>query len=125
MELVLITPLLVVLLLFAVVAGRFAVAANDVTEAARDAAREASLWRDPVQATDRGTARGLASLAAVHLACHDPIVTVDPEDLRPGGEVVAEVHCTVEVADALGLRVAGAKTFSARAVAVVDRYRGR
>jgi Flp pilus assembly protein TadG len=122
-ELVLITPVLVLLLLFAVAAGRFSVARNQVNEAARDAAREASTWRAPQAASSHGVERGLASLAGSHVSCRGPTVVVDTSRLHPGGDVVAEVTCTVDLGDLLGLRLGGAKTFKARAVAVVDTFR--
>jgi Flp pilus assembly protein TadG len=122
-ELVLIAPVLVLLMLFAVAAGRFSVARNQINEAARDAAREASTWRTPQAASTNGVERGLASLADSHMSCHAPSVQIDASDLRPGGEVVADVTCTVELGDLLGLRLGGEKTFQARSVAVVDAFR--
>jgi Flp pilus assembly protein TadG len=122
-ELVLITPVLVLLMLFAVAAGRFSVARNQVNEAARDAAREASTWRSPGAASSHGVERGLASLAASRVSCRSPGVAIDTSGLRPGGAVVADVTCTVDLGDLLGLRLGGAKTFKARAVAVVDTFR--
>jgi Flp pilus assembly protein TadG len=122
-ELVLIAPVLVLMMLFAVAAGRFSVARNQVNEAARDAAREASTWRTPRSASTQGVERGLASLADSHVSCRAPGVEIDASDLRPGGEVVADVTCTVELGDLLGLRLGGEKTFQARAVAVVDTFR--
>jgi hypothetical protein len=57
------------------------------------------------------------------MSCHAPSVQIDATDLRPGGEVVADVTCTVELSDLLGLRLGGEKTFRARSVAVVDAFR--
>jgi Flp pilus assembly protein TadG len=122
-ELVVITPVLIVLLLFVVAAGRFAMARNRVDEAARDAAREASTWATPMAATTNGVARGLASLNGGGVGCRRPAVTIDTSRLRPGGKVVADVSCTVELGDLMGLRVGGWRTFRARAVAVVDTFR--
>jgi Flp pilus assembly protein TadG len=122
-ELVLITPVLLVLMMFALVAGRFALARNQVTEAARDAAREASTWPTAPVATRAGVQRGLDSLNAGKVSCQEPQVVIDASRLRPGGEVVADVSCTVALDDVLGLRIAGTKTFRARAVAVVDTFR--
>jgi Flp pilus assembly protein TadG len=122
-ELVLITPVLVLIMLFAVAAGRFSLARNQVNEAARDAAREASTWQTPQAASTNGGERGLASLTDSHLSCHAPSVEIDASDLRPGGEVVADVTCTVDLGDLLGLRLGGEKTFQARSVAVVDTFR--
>lgn len=122
-EMVLVTPVLVLLMMFALVAGRVALARNRVTEAARDAAREASTWPTPAAATREGTERGLDSLNAGRVSCRQPLVVIDVSQLRPGGEVVADVTCTVALDDVLGLRIVGAKTFRARAVAVVDTFR--
>jgi hypothetical protein len=122
-ELVLLTPVLIVLLLFVVLAGRFSLARNRVDEAARDAAREASTWPTPMEAQTNGIARGLASLDGGGVTCRGPAVIVDTARLHPGGEVVADVRCTVQVGDLVGLHVGGTREFRARAVAVVDTFR--
>jgi Flp pilus assembly protein TadG len=122
-ELVLITPVLLVLMMFALVAGRFALARNQVTEAARDAAREASTWPTPLAAHDAGVQRGLDSLNAGKVSCQQPQVVIDASQLRPGGAVVADVSCAVALDDVLGLHIGGTKNFHARAVAVVDTFR--
>jgi len=122
-ELVLITPVLLLLVMFALAAGRFSVARNQVVEAARDAAREASTWPSPRAATDAGVQRGLDSLSGSRISCASPVVRIDTSRLRPGGEVVADVSCTVALSDVLGLRLGGSKTVRARAVSVVDTFR--
>lgn len=122
LEMVLVTPVLIVLLLFAVAAGRFSVARNEVTEAARDAAREASTWRSPVQASTEGVRRGLDSLSAGRVTCRSPSVMIDASRLYPGGSAVADVTCTVQLGDLVGLRMGGSRTLRARAVAVVDTF---
>jgi Flp pilus assembly protein TadG len=119
---VLITPVLIVLLLFAVAAGRLSVARNQVTEAARDAAREASTWRTQSEATTYGMQRGLDSLSAGHVTCRSPSVAIDASRLRPGGEAIADVACTVQLGDLVGLRMGGSRTLRARAVSVVDTF---
>lgn len=122
-ELVLVTPVLLVLMMFALMAGRFALARTQVTEAARDAAREASTWPTAGPATTAGVQRGLASLNVGKVSCQMPEVVIDTSRLRPGGEVVADATCTVALDDVLGLRVGGSRTFHARAVAAVDTFR--
>jgi len=122
-EMVLVTPVLVLLMMFALVAGRFSLARNQVTEAARDAAREASTWPTATAATQAGTQRGLDSLNAGKVSCQQAQVVIDVSRLHPGGEVVADVTCTVALDDVLGLRIVGAKTFRGRAVSVVDTFR--
>ena len=66
-ELALLAPALLLLLSFAVVAGRSQVAEGAVAEAARAAAREASLSRDPAIATASATAQAERTLAAQDL----------------------------------------------------------
>ena len=122
-ELVLITPVLLLLATFALAAGRYSLARDRVAEAARDAAREGSTWSVPAAAVRNGTQRGLDSLNAGPVSCQSPQVAIDTAQLRPAGAVTAEVTCTVQLGDVLGLRVGGSKTFRARAVAVVDRFR--
>jgi hypothetical protein len=122
-ELVLVTPVLLLLLMFALASGRFSVARDRVTESARDAAREASLWPTPAAAAEAGARRGVESLNASRMSCQAPQVVIDTSRLRPGGEVIADVSCTVMLGDVAGLRIGGSKTFRARAVAVVDTFR--
>ena len=59
-ELVLLTPVFILLLFFVVVAGRLAVSRNQIDGAARDAAREASTWRSATDATIHGVLQGLS-----------------------------------------------------------------
>ena len=124
-ELVLLTPVFVILLLLVVAAGRMAVARNQVDEAARDAAREASVWRSPVDARDRGAAKALADLAGGHVGCRNPRVVIDTTRLRPGGEVVADVGCSVLLSDLVGLHIGPSRQMQATAVAVVDSFRSQ
>ncbi|MDP9073353.1 MAG: pilus assembly protein [Actinomycetota bacterium] len=122
-ELVLITPVLLLLVMFALAAGRYSLTRERVTEAARDAAREASTWSTPAAAIASGTQRGLDSLNASRVSCQAPQVVIDTSRLRPAGDVTADVTCTVALSDVLGLRLGGSKTFRARSVAAVDSFR--
>ena len=124
-ELVLLTPVFVLLLFFVVAAGRLAVSRNDVDEAARDAAREASTWRTAADATSQGVRQGLADLNGGRLSCRNPQVSIDVSDFRPGGEIVAAVRCTVALGDVSGLGIGPSRTLEATAVAVVDTFRSR
>jgi hypothetical protein len=124
-ELVLLTPVFIVLLFFVVAAGRLAVSRNEVDGAARDAAREASTWRSAVDANSHGVQQGLSDLESGHLSCRNPEVSIDTSELRPGGEIVAAVRCTVELTDVSGVRIGPSRTLQARAVAVVDTFRSR
>jgi Flp pilus assembly protein TadG len=124
-ELVLLTPVFILLLFFVVTAGRLAVSRNQIDGAARDAAREASTWRSATDASNHGVLQGLSDLQGGHSSCRNPQVTIDTSGLRPGGEVVAAVSCTIALGDISGLRVGPSRTMQARAVAVVDTFRSR
>jgi Flp pilus assembly protein TadG len=122
-ELTLLTPLLVALLLFIVVVGRFAEARFEVDDAARDAARAASLGRSPDEARSMAEQAAAATLDAGGVACRAMTVDVDLSDFRPGGNVAADVACVVDLADVGLIRLPGAKTLAASSVAVVDIFR--
>ncbi len=123
-EMVLLTPVLLVLLLFVVAAGRLGVARNQLGEAARDAAREASLWRSPAVARQQGADLAVSDLAG-RVGCRDPVVDIDTSALRPGGHVLARVRCTVQLSDLVGLHLGPARSMQATAVAVVDTFRSQ
>ncbi|MHB8342537.1 MAG: TadE/TadG family type IV pilus assembly protein [Mycobacteriales bacterium] len=123
-ELVLLTPLLILILLFVVALGRLASARLQVDTAAGDAARAASLARDPVTATQLAEQTATATLAGGHLSCAHLGVSVDTADFVPGGWVAVTVTCSVSLADMTGLRLPATETVSSRFVEPIDRYRG-
>jgi len=123
-ELVLLAPLLVLFLLFVVALGRLAGARLDVDGAAAQAARAASIARDPATATTAAEQTAVAALAGDHVSCSRLGVTVDTSADRPGGWVAVIVTCTANLGDLTGLRLPAAHTTSARSVAVIDQYRG-
>lgn len=123
-ELVLVTPVLVVLLLFVVLLGRLTSARADVDAAARDAARAAAIARSGTDARTRAGAAAEATLTANGVTCRRLTVAVDTADFTPGGTVAANVSCVVDLSDLAGLRVPASRTVAARFVAPVDLYRG-
>ena len=76
-ELALLAPALVLLLSFDVLAGRVQIAEGAVHEAARAAAREASLARDAATAAALAGAQAERTLAAQDLRCQRITVDVD------------------------------------------------
>lgn len=123
-ELVLVTPVLVVLMLFAVAGGRLASARAELDAAARDSARAASIARSPATAERAGQEAAGAALADERLTCQRFAVAIDTSDFRPGGMVTAVVTCDVGLADLTGLGVPGTRTLSSRFVEPIDRFRG-
>lgn len=123
-ELVLVTPFLFLLLLFAVAAGRLVNARLDVDSAAQQAARAASLARTPQAASAQATQVAQAALAGQSVSCDPAVITPDTGDFVPGGEVTVTVTCTVHLSDLSLLHVPGSETITATFTAPIDTYRG-
>ncbi|WP_233498856.1 TadE/TadG family type IV pilus assembly protein [Blastococcus sp. TF02A-26] len=128
-ELALLAPALLLLLSFAVVAGRTQVAEGAVAEAARAAAREASLAQDAVTAATLADAQADRTLAAQDLRCQSTSVDIDTTGFQapPGqpGDVTVSITCVVGMADLLAPGLPGAVTVEASFTSPVDAYRER
>jgi Flp pilus assembly protein TadG len=122
-ELVILTPLLILFLLFVVALGRVASARLDVDGAAAQAARAASIARDPTTATTVAQQTASAALGGDHVTCADLTVNTDITDFAPGGWVAVTVTCTVNMDDLTGLSLPAAHAITSRFVEDVDTYR--
>jgi Flp pilus assembly protein TadG len=123
-ELLLVTPLLVALMMLIVTAGRLVQARLEVTSAAMQAARAASLARDPATATASATAVASSALASQHLTCGALAVSTNTAAFRPGGQVIVQVSCTVSIAGLASLHLPGAEALTSQAAAPIDLFRG-
>ena len=123
-EVAVLAPALVALMLLVVFAGRVSEAEGEVRRAASQGARAASLQQNAAGAVDAATTVVNGNLADSGFVCGALDVEVDTEQLQPGGSVVVVVRCTADMSDVALLGVPGSRTFVARAVEVVDRYRG-
>jgi Flp pilus assembly protein TadG len=123
-ELVLLTPVLIVMLLFVVALGRITSTRQDVEAAARDAARAAANARSPSAARADGTAAASAALDEQGTTCRTLTVTVDTTSFVAGGNVTARVSCNVELGDLTGLSLPASRTITSTFAAPVDLYRG-
>jgi Flp pilus assembly protein TadG len=128
-ELALLAPALLLLLSFAVLAGRTQIAEGAVQEAARAAAREASLARDAATAAAQAGAQAERTLAAQDLRCQATTVDVDTAGFSapPGqpGDVTVSITCVVGMADLLAPGLPGSVTVEASFTSPVDAYRER
>ncbi len=122
-ELVLLTPLLILLLLFVVALGRLAGARLEVDGAAAQAARAASIAQSPSSATAMAQQTATAALSSDHVTCAQLSVDTDTSRFTPGGSVGVTVTCTVNLGDLTGLRLPSAETISSQATSVIDTYR--
>ncbi len=128
-ELALLAPALLLLVSFAVFAGRTQIAEGAVEEAARAAAREASLARDAGTAAALAGAQAERTLAAQDLRCQDTSVAVDTAGFSAPsgqpGDVTVTITCVVGMADLLAPGLPGAVTVEAVFTSPIDAYRER
>lgn len=122
-ELVILTPLLILLLLLVVALGRLAGARGDVDGAAAQAARAASIARDPTAAAAAATQAAEMALASQHVTCAHLGVAVDTTRFTPGGNVAVTVSCSVDLSALTGLHLPARETVTDRFVEPLDRYR--
>ncbi len=119
-ELVLVTPLLILLALVAVGFGKLVGARLDADEAAHQAARAASLARSADAArSDAGQAAN-RSLTGAGSSCTGPRIAPELGAFAPGGVVRVTVTCHASL-DVPGMR---SVDVTASAASVVDLYRG-
>ncbi len=128
-ELALLAPALLLLLAFAVLAGRTQIAEGAVAEAARAAAREAAVARDAATAAALAGSQAERTLAAQDLRCQRTGVDVNTAGFQapPGrpGDVTVTIACVVGMADLLAPGLPGAVTVDASFTSPVDAYRER
>jgi Flp pilus assembly protein TadG len=124
LELVVLTPVLVLTLwLLGVFSLRAMLAHAQVDSAARDAARAASIARSPASAKQAATLAAASSLRQARRSCQAIQVATGTERFRPGGTVQVRVTCTIRLQD-LGLFIPGSRTTSASYAAPIDLHRG-
>ncbi|MFE5564719.1 hypothetical protein ACFQ68_06975 [Amycolatopsis japonica] len=125
-EVVIAVTALIVLFGLVLVSMRVITAESAVDEAARSAARAASLARDGVAAASAAERRAQAVLAQQGLDCGSLQVTVDARDFaKPLGEtgyVVATVSCEIGFGD---LMIPGSRLAVAEFRSPIDRYGAR
>jgi Flp pilus assembly protein TadG len=127
LELVILTPGLVLLIALLALAGRHAIAYGVVDQAAADAARAASLQRGASEGWEAAEEVARSSLSGQDVSCGQTAVSVDTSGLatRPGqaGWITVTVRCSLAIADLpFG---SPAITIASTAVSPVDTYRER
>jgi Flp pilus assembly protein TadG len=123
-ELVLCTPLLILLLLFVVFCGRVADTSERLNDVAHQAARAATLARTSGQAVASAQSTATEALASAGINCQSLSVSTDTQGLEPGSTVTVTVSCTVGLGDLTMLGLPGSRTFQSSFSSPVDVYRG-
>lgn len=131
-EAAVVAPVLIAFLSLVFLVGRLVLARSAVDEAARDAARQASLSRDAATARSTAVTTGEATLRQNNLHCSDLHVTPDPDlpdqfakQVGQLAQIHVTVTCVVSYAD-LGMPgLPGTKTITSEFWSVIDWWRPR
>jgi Flp pilus assembly protein TadG len=126
LELAVATPAVLLIVLLIIAAGRMSTAHSQVQEAARDAARAASLQRDLPAAIAAAQTTTTAAFAGQQVHCTHLDTTTSGSFGTPGvgGSVHVVVSCQVPLRDLSLLPLPGSRTVTADATSVLDTYRG-
>jgi len=115
------------LVLIVVASGRYVDGSAQANDAAYAAARAASLETAPGPGYAAGRQAAMRSLAARGKSCQNLQVSFAGTNFNPGGDLTAEVTCTVNLLDtgALGrqLGLQPHRSFTERAVVPIETYR--
>lgn len=120
-ELVLAFPVVVLGLLYIVFVGRVGTGRLEVDDAARIAARSASVV-SPERAHEAAFDAALRTVTDRGLVCTGLDVVVHAENFEPGGSVGVSVTCDVRVSDLGLLGVPGTKRLTASFTEPISRY---
>ena len=122
-ELVIITPVLILFLLLYLGFGRVTRAEQLVDDAAAQAARAATLnYTSPGGATAAAEQAAAQALAESGLACASDQVTVDTADDRPGGSITVQLACHTDLSQVIAAGFPGSTTLTASSTSPIDVY---
>lgn len=122
LEMVLMTPIFLIFVMFLAMLGRLVDVQSQVEGAARDAARAASVARSVGAADDFASAAVTASLGRGALCAGGPQISMIPDPWGPGGQVRVTVTCDVVLGDVSFGALPGSRRLVGRAVAPIDFY---
>jgi Flp pilus assembly protein TadG len=123
LELVILTPVLVLMLLLVVGFGRLTHGRDLVQQAASAAARAATLDSNPNRAGSDATQAARDVLGQAGVSCSQFTVTPDTSDFGPGGQVSVTVTCTTSLSDLGMVGFPGHKTLTASATSPFEKFR--
>lgn len=122
LEMAVISPAILLLMVFAIYAGRTMIASSSLQEAARAAARQVSVAENPQGATQIATTAAKSVLATQDLKCTDLTVNLTvPRGI--GRSVTATVECTVALGDLAVPGLPGSQHLVATFTSPIDVHR--
>jgi Flp pilus assembly protein TadG len=119
-EVVILAPVMLAFLMLIVMCGRLVAVRGDLEAAARDAARAASLERDPVSATASARQVVAGSLDKDSIDCQPAALS---GDFVSGGYVQVNLSCRVSYAGLSLLALPGSAGINVHSAAPIDTYR--
>ena len=122
-ELVVLTPVLLIMALAMVAFGRVTETRQQVVEAVRAGAEAASIAPDAASAQAASTAAVTGGNGSLSRSCGDPQVITDTGQFHPGGSVTVTVVCHVPLADVAIPGMPGSTVVTASSTAPIDPYR--
>jgi Flp pilus assembly protein TadG len=122
-ELVLLTPVLMLFILLAIGAGRYELAREQVVGAARSGAEAASVVPGPYEAQPAAESAVASDLAGVDNTCGSVQALTDTTEFRPGGSVRVTVRCRIDFGSLLVPGLPGSTTVTVTRSAPIDPYR--
>ena len=122
-ELVILTPVLILFLLLYLGFGRISRAEQLVDDAAAQAARAATLnYLSPGQAAAAAQQAAAQALTQGGLACASDQISVDTGNDRPGGSITVHLACNADLSQAVAAGLPGSVTLTATSTSPIDVY---
>lgn len=122
LETVIIAPVVLLILLLIIGGGRYVDARMEVTSAAAEAARAASLASDPLAAKEAGRRAAARTLENRGPSCATLTIDVDVSSFEPAGHVTATVRCSTDMSDVASTGLPGV-TLAGSSTAPIEQYR--
>lgn len=122
-ELVVLTPVIVLFALLAVGMGRLEQARQELADAAQSGAQAASVVPVPGQAAAAAAESATPAVVDQTHVCAQPQISTDTSTFFPNGSVRVTVTCQVALADLLVPGMPGSISVGATQQAPVDPYR--
>ncbi len=122
-ELVVLTPVLMMLALTIVVFGRVSESRQEVVEASRAGAQAAAVLPNVNSARLGAAVDAAVGISSGSRACLRPEIATDVSHFYPGGYVTVTVVCHVELSDIAFPGIPGSTTVQASTTAPIDPYR--
>jgi Flp pilus assembly protein TadG len=122
-ELVVLTPVVLLVVLLSLVFGRLAEARQQVVEASRAGAEAAAVLPTVGTAQWVGSINSVINLIGRTHTCANVSISIDTSHFVPGGYVTAHVTCVVLLSDIGFPGLPGSTTVTASATAPLDPYR--